>query len=242
MSHLDPTPTPLLDQPGELQPTRLVLTSTPGSTVLEGVWWPRSDSLHREVPFLDLAVHAAARARIARLSYTVGAWDDDATRIWTPLGMVKVGWFITSLHPRDVTLGLTDHRRVVLHVISSETPAAQGEASLRQAEESRTAVAHHAGPQDCGPDPAPGPEDGSRAVRRVGLLVDPVERALAANRLQRSFERGAAEAARMRQEALRAAREDLSADQLADALRVPVSRVHALLASADPAGDEPWGR
>ena len=89
-------------------------------------------------------------------------------------------------------------------------------------------------------DPAPGPQDGSTAVARLRLLVDPLERALAANRLQRSFALGAAEAGRLRQGALRAAREDLSPEQLAGALKVPVARVHVLLASADAGADQPW--
>lgn len=241
MSHADPITTSVLAPAHDLQPARLVLTSTPDSTVLDGVWWPRSDSLHREVPFLDVAVHDATHARIARLSYTVGTWEHEATKIWTPLGVVKVGWFITSLHPRDVDLSLTDNRRAVLRVIAPDTPAREGEACLRLAEEARTAPAPHDTSRGHGPDPDPGPADGSSAVHRVRMLVDPVERAQAANRLQRSFARGSVEAARLRQEALRAAREDLTAEQLAAALRLPVARVHALLTSTDAGADRPWG-
>ena len=241
MRHADRLTTPILEPAAELQPARLVLTSTPGSTVLDGVWWPRSTSLHREVPFLDVAVHDATHARIARLSYTVGAWDDEATRLWTPLGLVKVGWFITSSHPRDVDLTLTDNRRAVLRVLPPETSARAGRACLRLAEEASTAVERQTTTGHARPDPDPGPEDGSTAVGRVRLLVDPVERALAANRLQRSFGRGAGEAGRLRQQALRAAREDLTAEQLAAALELPVSRVHALLASTDAGADRPWG-
>ena len=238
MRHADLVTAAILHPAGDLQPARLVLTSVPGSTVLDGVWWPRTASLHREAPFLDVAVHEATHARIARLSYTVGTWEHEATKLWTPLGMVKVGWFITSLHPRDVDLTLTDNRRVVLRVIAPETPEREGEACLQLAEEARAALPDHEG-HDA--DAAPGPEDGSTAVGRLRLLVDPVERALAANRLQRSFEHGAEEAGRLRQEALRAAREDLTAEQLAAALRLPVSRVHSLLASADAGADRPWG-
>ena len=88
MSHVEPTVS--LEPAADLQPARLVLTSTPGSAVLDGVWWPHTWSLHREVPFLDVAIHDATHARIARLSYTVGSNAKDATKIWTPLGMVKV--------------------------------------------------------------------------------------------------------------------------------------------------------
>ena len=238
MRHTDPVTSPILHPAGDLQPARLVLTSVPGSAVLDGVWWPRTPSLHREVPFLDVAVHEATHARIARLSYTVGTWEQEATKLWTPLGMVKVGWFITSLHPRDVDLTLTDNRRVVLRVIASDTPVREGQACLQLAEEARATLPDHEGHDQ---DAVPGPEDGSTAVARLRLLVDPVERALAANRLQRSFEHGATDAGRLRQEALRAAREDLTAEQLAAALRLPVARVHSLLASADAGADRPWG-
>jgi hypothetical protein len=137
MSHVDPKAQIALEPAADLQPARLVLTSTPGSAVLDGVWWPRTWSLHREVPFLDVAVHDATHARIGRLSYTVGSWDEDATRIWTPLGVVTVGWFITSRHPSDVDLTLTDDRRVVLHVIAPSTAAREANARLQLAEESR---------------------------------------------------------------------------------------------------------
>ena len=202
MSHADPTPTAVLEPAADLQPARLVLTSAPGSTVLDGVWWPRTESLHREVPFLDVAVHDATRARIARLSYTVGTWDEDATKIWTPLGMVKVGWFIKSLHPRDVDLSLTDNRRVVLHVIAPSTPAREGAAYLRLAEESQAANT----PAAIRTEIDPGLVDGSASIRRVRMIADPAERAEAAGRLEASFARGATEAARLRQEALTAAR------------------------------------
>ena len=127
MNHVDPITTAMLEPAAELQPARLVLTSTSGGTDLDGVWWPHSDSLHREVPFLDVAVHDATRARIARLSYTVGTWDEEATLIWTPLGLVKVGWFITSVYPRDVDLVLTDGRHAMLRVIAASTPTREGD-------------------------------------------------------------------------------------------------------------------
>ncbi|HYN68003.1 MAG TPA: DUF5994 family protein [Ornithinibacter sp.] len=241
MRHADPLTTPILEPAAELQPARLVLTSTSGSAVLDGVWWPRSTSLHREVPFLDVGVHDATHARIARLSYTVGTWDDDATTLWSPLGSVKVGWFITSLHPHDVDLTLTDNRRLVLRVIPPKTSAREGQACLRLAEEASTTVERSSTTGHVRPYPAPGPGDGSTAVARLRVLVDPVERALAANRLQRSFAHGAGEAGRLRQEALRAAREDLTSEQLAAALTLPVSRVLTLLASTDAGADRPWG-
>ena len=157
MNHVDPITTAMLEPAAELQPARLVLTTTSGSTDLDGVWWPRSDSLHREVPFLDVAVHDATRARIARLSYTVGTWDEEATVIWTPLGLVKVGWFITSRYPRDVDLVLTDGRHAMLRVIAASTPAREGTACLRLAEESQAATAPPLGRTDAAelsdPDP-----------------------------------------------------------------------------------------
>jgi Family of unknown function (DUF5994) len=131
-----------------------VLESSPNSTVLDGVWWPHTWSLQREVPFLDVAIHDATHARIARLSYTVGSWDEDTTKIWTPLGMVKVGWFITSLHPSDVDLSLTDNRRVVLHVIAPSTSARDAQARLNTAEDSRSRNAPTMVRPDAHADPA----------------------------------------------------------------------------------------
>jgi hypothetical protein len=132
----------------------------------------------------------------------VGAWDEDATQVWTPLGLVKVGWFITSLHPRDVDLRLDDNRRIVLRVISAGTSTREGEACLRLAQEARVGSVT--------PTPRlvaePGITDGSAALRRVRMIADPVERADAAGRLERSFGRGASEAARMREDALRGPR------------------------------------
>jgi len=160
VSHTDPILQPATD----LQPARLVLTSTPGSPVLDGVWWPRSDSLHREVPFLDVAVQDATRARIGRLSYTVGAWDDDATRIWTPLGVVRVGWFIASAHPRDIGLTLTDTRSVLLRVIAPSTSQREGRACLRLAEESQDSSA----PAILGPDAGQVRRNGVEAIGGAG--------------------------------------------------------------------------
>ncbi len=200
MSHVDPTVT--VQPAADLQPARLVLTSTPGGTVLDGVWWPHSWSLHREVPFLDVAVHDATQARIARLAYTVGTWDEDATKIWTPLGMVKVGWFTTSAHPTDVDLSLTDNRRVVLHVIAPSTSAREAHARLQIAEDSRAQGA----PPMVVPDADPDLADGSASIRRVRMIADPAARAEAAGRLEASFARGVTEAARLRREAMAATR------------------------------------
>lgn len=202
MSHVDRTAQVTLEPATDLQPSRLVLTSTPGSTVLDGVWWPHSWSLHREVPFLDVAIQDATHARIARLSYTVGSWDEDATKIWTPLGMVKVGWFITSLHPSDVDLSLTDNRRVVLRVIAPSTSAPEANARLQLAEESRTQSELSMKRTGAAPDLA----DGSASIRRVQMIADPAARAEAAGRLEASFARGATEAARLRREATAATR------------------------------------
>ena len=194
MSRVDPICQPAAD----LQPARLVLSSTRGSTDLDGVWWPRTDSLHREVPFLDVAVHDSTRARIARLSYTVGAWDTEATRILTPLGVVDVGWFITSLHARDVELCLTDDRRVVVRVIAPSTPSRLAQAALRLAEEARVAIAWAGSPTLDDADR----DDESASIRQVRLIEDPVERAAAAGRLEASFLRWSAQAAQVRREAL----------------------------------------
>ena len=237
MSHADPITASILDPPPTCSP-RLVLTSPRQRA--RRVWWPRTTACTARCRS-STSPCTTPPARIARVVH-VGT-GHEATKIWTPLGVVKVGWFITSLHPRDVDLSLTDNRRVVLRVIAPDTPAREGEACLRLAEEARTALAPHDTTRGLMPehDPDPGPADGSSAVHRVRMLVNPVERAQAANRLQRSFARGSVEAARLRQEALRAAREDLTVEQLAAALRLPVARVHAMLNSTDAGADRPWG-
>jgi Family of unknown function (DUF5994) len=102
--------------------SRVALVLEPGGMTVDGVWWPRSDSLVRELPALDLAIAASLGAGIARFSYVLGAWSDSPRRVRSGSHLIKIGWFSHGAAPDNIDLSLDDYRRVVLKVIPPDTP------------------------------------------------------------------------------------------------------------------------
>lgn len=113
------------DVPEEFR-ARLDVTNLPTEKQLRGRWRPRSTSLAQELPALDLAVHDALGARIARISYTLSRWDSAPGRVSTALGVTKLGWFAAGTDPDSVTIILTDRRGLVLTIPAPEQAMAGG--------------------------------------------------------------------------------------------------------------------
>lgn len=110
--------------------SRVALVLEPGGMSVDGVWWPRSDSLVRELPALDLAIAASLDAGIARFSYVLGAWSDSPRRVRSGSHLIKIGWFSHGAAPDNVDLSLDDYRRVVLKVIPPDTPPGEARSMI----------------------------------------------------------------------------------------------------------------
>jgi uncharacterized protein DUF5994 len=100
-------------------PARLSLTPAPGG--LDGMWWPRSRALTRELPTLTAALGdlwGRITGVIVHPAYwpVLPHWVSDAGRT------VQVGWSTEEQDPHRLTLFSTDGRRDVL-VIPPETGA-----------------------------------------------------------------------------------------------------------------------
>ncbi|MEU7722467.1 DUF5994 family protein [Streptomyces tibetensis] len=101
---------------------RLSLTPAPGG--LDGMWWPRSRALTRELPSLTAAL-GDLWGRITGVTVhpahwpVLPHWVSDAGRT------VQVGWSTEEQDPHRLTLFSADGRRDVL-VIPPETGAAAG--------------------------------------------------------------------------------------------------------------------
>lgn len=116
---------------GGEQVARVALARRPGELVIDGVWWPRTDSLEDELPALDRAVTQVVGADIARFSYTLGTWTDRPRKVQADQHMIKLGWFTHGELLDSVDLSLNDYRRVVLTVIPPTTPSADAEELIR---------------------------------------------------------------------------------------------------------------
>ncbi|WP_330475077.1 DUF5994 family protein [Terrabacter sp. C0L_2] len=108
-------------------PSRLALSRRLGVEASDGVWWPRTADLRTEVPLLDVAIQERVHARIARIGYERGPWDDAPGRIQTSLGITHLGWFEHSRYPDHVILSLSNYQRLVLMVLP---PGADEDAAL----------------------------------------------------------------------------------------------------------------
>lgn len=191
----------------EVLRSRVTLGLEPGGMSVDGVWWPRSDSLVRELPALDVAIAAALDAAIARFSYVLGGWSDRPRRVRADGHLIKIGWFSHGAIPDTVELSLSDYRRVVLRVLAPDTPPGEAEAVMNSATVltswprrrpsgapvSIAGRAHGEDPQGAGlPTPDPGAPDPVRpevpAVRALldglALIEDPSERESAARQLE----------------------------------------------------------
>lgn len=102
--------------------SRVALVLDPGGMSVDGLWWPRSDILAQELPALDLAIASSLGARIARVSYVLGAWSDTPRRVRCDGHLIKIGWSSHGVAPDNIDLSLDDYRRVVLKVIPADTP------------------------------------------------------------------------------------------------------------------------
>ncbi|MFF4841346.1 DUF5994 family protein [Streptomyces collinus] len=101
------------------QPARLSLTPAPGG--LDGVWWPRSRALTRELPTLTAAL-GERWGRITGVTVHPAHWPVTPLWVSTAGRTVQVGWSTEEQDPHRLTFFSTDGRRDVL-VIPPETGA-----------------------------------------------------------------------------------------------------------------------
>jgi hypothetical protein len=109
-------------------PLRLRLTEKPGSSPLDGGWWPQSRNL--EVELADLVDNfPSERGRLVRVLFSPPDWDDEPRRVPTARGYVKTGF-----DPHDdthvVVLSTSDRQELCLLVVPSEFSRNQGEEAL----------------------------------------------------------------------------------------------------------------
>ncbi|MEU2052826.1 DUF5994 family protein [Streptomyces bungoensis] len=100
-------------------PARLSLTPAPGG--LDGVWWPRSRALTRELPPLTAAL-ADRWGRITGVTVHPAYWPVLPHRVSDAGRTVRVRWSTEEQDPHRLTLLSAEGRRDVL-VIPPETPA-----------------------------------------------------------------------------------------------------------------------
>lgn len=100
-------------------PARLSLTPAPGG--LDGVWWPRSRALTRELPSLTAAL-GDLWGRITGVTVNPAYWPVLPHWVSGAGSTVQVGWSTEEQDPHRLTLFSADGRRDVL-VIPPETGA-----------------------------------------------------------------------------------------------------------------------
>ncbi|MEU3524758.1 DUF5994 family protein [Streptomyces sp. NPDC038707] len=101
------------------QPARLSLTPAPGG--LDGMWWPRSRALTRELPALTAAL-VEQWGRITGVTVHPAYWPVIPRWVSVAGRTVQVDWSTETQDPHRLTLSLRDGRRDVL-VIPPETRA-----------------------------------------------------------------------------------------------------------------------
>lgn len=143
-------------KPGGHERARLSLNPDRGKGDSDGTWWPGTTNLQTELPALDVAVHQLTGSRIARIAYTYGQWEPAPRKQWTPLGMIKLGWFTHSTHPENIDLSLADYTRLVLTVIAPTSDPVMANITHRE----------HGTPPTGFPPPANGPVGPLRGRRR----------------------------------------------------------------------------
>lgn len=65
--------------------SRLRLSATVGRSRLDGAWWPRTNDLTRELPYL-LAHLPASIGRVMRVVYSKAGWTETPRRVAVPSG------------------------------------------------------------------------------------------------------------------------------------------------------------
>ncbi|WP_150133437.1 DUF5994 family protein [Streptomyces hyaluromycini] len=97
------------------------LSLTPGPGGLDGMWWPRSRALTRELPLLTAAL-GDLWGRITGVTLNPAYWPVMPHRVSVAGRTVDVGWSTEEQDPHRLTLFFADGRRDVL-VIPPETGA-----------------------------------------------------------------------------------------------------------------------
>ncbi|MFI0503779.1 DUF5994 family protein [Streptomyces albogriseolus] len=101
-------------------PARLSLTPAPGG--LDGVWWPRSRALSRELPPLTAALDSAW-GRVTGVAVNPAHWPVVPSRVSLAGRAVWVDWSTEEQDPHRLTLFFAGGRRDVL-VVPPEAGAA----------------------------------------------------------------------------------------------------------------------
>ncbi|WP_369225366.1 DUF5994 family protein [Streptomyces sp. R39] len=102
------------------QPVRLSLTPAPGG--LDGMWWPRSRALTRELPTL-MAALVDHWGRITGVTVHPAYWPVVPHHVSVAGRTVRVGWSIQAQDPHRLTLSLPDGQHRDVLVIPPETGA-----------------------------------------------------------------------------------------------------------------------
>lgn len=134
------------DEARDVVRSRVALVLEPGGMTIDGVWWPRSESLAGELPALDAALAQLLGVGIARFSYVLGSWSDRPRRVRAGGHLIKLGWFSHGAAPDHVDLSLEDYRRLVLKVIPPDTAPGEAEAFINGA----TVMTSRPGPRVAG--------------------------------------------------------------------------------------------
>ncbi|GAA2460720.1 DUF5994 family protein [Streptomyces macrosporus] len=123
MTTTDTTPT---DRRVPSSPARLTLTAIrvlPGRPGVDGVWWPRSRDLSRELPALT-DVLDDGWGRVTRVTVDPTSWPVVPRAVRVTGRTVRVGWFLDEHHPYELILLSHDAGRCELLVVPPETTGA----------------------------------------------------------------------------------------------------------------------
>ncbi|CAL9452524.1 hypothetical protein SUDANB106_02496 [Streptomyces sp. enrichment culture] len=116
----DSTPTGVRVPP---PPARLVLTAIrvlPGLPGVDGVWWPRSRDLSRELPALTDKLDDGW-GRVTRATVDPTGWPVVPRGVRVAGRTVRVGWFLDERHPYELILLSHAAGRCELLVVPPET-------------------------------------------------------------------------------------------------------------------------
>jgi hypothetical protein len=116
---------------GQVARARLVLNVCPPHRPAEGVWWPRSADLERELVPLAAALADAGAGRVERLSYDRSAWLPASRRRPPSDGHVEIRASGTA-GSRQITVAMHEGGLVVLRVLPAATPDGPGQRAMRQ--------------------------------------------------------------------------------------------------------------
>ncbi|NUR61398.1 MAG: hypothetical protein HOV87_22460 [Catenulispora sp.] len=98
-----------------------------GTGLFDGAWWPRTYDIAAELPDLITAFGAHV-GRIRRVALDTAAWQDRPRFITVNGDVVRIGWLAASPGTISLSLGIQDHR--LLLVVPPETPWATASAAM----------------------------------------------------------------------------------------------------------------